>query len=956
MVGGRCHRTLCTILLASLLAGSFVISSAQPRARFQVSGQVLEKGTGEPAAMATVVVPELELWATADGQGHFTLTGLTAGRHVLRFVLLGYESKELALDIRGDVRGLKVELAVESLSLDEVVVTAREGGAITTASKIGKQTIEHVQPSSLTDVMQLLPGAMTANPSLTQVGALSIRDIGSNATNVAGTALIVDGAAFSNDANMQMLSTSTAMGAGEGNAAATAGGGVDARSISTDNIESVEVIRGIPSVVYGDLTSGAVVVKTKSGVTPWEVRLKADPQIKQVSLGKGLPLGDKAGVLNFDADYAHAYSDVRTPASAYNRVNFQAGWSGSFRKKFTLNAKLRGSWSNATNASDPDLLLDEIVQERDMGLRLNLNGRWTIDKPWLNSVEYLATGSISGQYSRNRTYQGSAGRTPVASAMYGGENEAAFTPAQYYSDVQVSGRPIDAQVKLTARQSGTYGAVRNRVLAGFEWKTQGNVGEGKVFDPLLPPSPGSASAFRERSFRDIPFLHSLTGYAEDNLRIPIGSTSLELQAGARIGAILASGIPTGSFFGVEPRINARYTIVKRPSGLRELAVRAGWGRSRKMPSMIYLYPEPAFKDMVSFYYNDFDATGRGLAVITTQRAETANFALRPQQSRNMEAAVEVDSDLASASVVVFNEKVTDGYSFVTEYVPMVYKRYGYTWKDGNPVQEVLPSGVDVQWRVGGVRADGRPLPSISDTTFMALSRPVNGVELEKWGVEFTFDLAKIPSMGTSVNVSGAWMHVASRSTAFTQRLYSGTSSGRSFPWVGIYGGSSTMSNGSEKDRVSANVRLVTHVPKLAMVVTLSAQLVFLESTRNICEFGGESLPYRQEGSDVWYVDPLYIMDRSGNITPFTGEMRADERYRNLILTSNTGTYYLRQNYPFYGMLNLRLSKEIGSFATVSFYANNFLNLKGRVRNSVTGYPSDRNTPLYFGAEVRISIR
>ena len=56
------------------------------------------------------------------------------------------------------------------------------------------------------------------------------------------------------------------------------------------------------------------------------------------------------------------------------------------------------------------------------------------------------------------------------------------------------------------------------------------------------------------------------------------------------------------------------------------------------------------------------------------------------------------------------------------------------------------------------------------------------------------------------------------------------------------------------------------------------------------------------------------------------------------------------------MLNLRLSKEIRRIATVSFYANNFLNLRGRVRNSVTHYPNDRNTPLYFGAEVKITFR
>ena len=944
------------ILLATLLAGSFTFAQEPGRARFQVAGQVLERGSGEPVVLASVVIQELGLWAVTDADGRFTLTGVPAGRQQLVFSLLGYETLTLPLEVKGNVSKLKVELAVSSLTLDAVVVTAKEGGEITSSSKISKQTLEHIQPSSLRDVMQLLPGSVTENPSLTQVGSLSIRDIGTNAANVAGTALIVDGASYSNDANLQMLSTGTGMGEGQGNVASTAGGGVDSRQISTDNIESVEVIRGIPSVVYGDLTSGAVVVKTKAGVTPWEVRLKADPQLKQISFGKGFPLGGKGGVFNFDADYAHAASDVRTPSSAYNRVNFQAGWSGQVKGRFTINAKLRGNWSNATNASDPDLALDELSQARDRGLRLGVNGRWTLNKPWITQLDYLLSGSITDQFSRSRVYQGSAGRTPTSTAMYDGENEAFFTPAQYYSDVQVFGRPIDAQAKLTAHQLGRYGAVTNKVLAGFEWKSQGNVGRGKVFDVTLPPSPGSATAFRERSYRDIPFLHALTGYVEDNLKLPLGGTQLELQAGARFNTILASGVSTGAFFGIEPRVNARYVLVKRNSGLRELVVRGGWGLTSKMPSMIYLYPEPAYKDMVSFYYNDFDANGTGLAVVTTQRAETDNPALRPQRSRNIEAGVEFDAGKLSGSVVGFHERMRDGYGFITEYTPMVYKRYGYTWKNGAPSQVVLPSGAQLDWCIGSVTMDGQPLPSISDTTFMALSRPANDIATDKWGVEFTLDVARIPAISTSINVSGAWMHIESQSTAYTQRLYAGTSNGRSYPWVGIYGGSSTTSTGTAKDRFSSNVRFITHIPQLAMVVTLTAQMVFFESSTNLCTFQGKDMAVYDPEAATWKVSPLYIMDRAGRTMPFTEEMAQDPQYRNLILTTNTDTYYVRQGYPFYGMLNLRLSKEIGKWATVSFYANNFLNLRGRVRNTVTHYPNDRNTPLYFGAEVKISIR
>ena len=943
------------ILLAFFLAGSFTLLPAQTPLRCKVAGVVTDRDSGEPVVMAAVVVRAMELWSVADAEGRFEIAGLPAGKHELEFSLLGYETLVRSVDLTGDLLNLKVELSLSSLSLEGVVVTAKEGGEITTASKITRQTLEHIQPSSLKDVMQLLPGSVTENPSLTQAGTLSIRDLGGNAAASAGVALIVDGASFSNDANLQMLSTSTAMGGGETNVASTAGTGVDTRQVSTDNIESVEVIRGIPSVVYGDLTSGAVVVRTKAGVTPWEVRIKADPQLKQLSFGKGVQLGGKAGVVNFDADFANAYSDVRTPASAYRRLNFQAGWSGSFNK-LTVNAKLRGNWSNATNASDPDLVLDELKQERDRGLRLNVSGRWALDKAWISQLEYLVAGSITDQFSRNRIYQGSAGRTPTASAMYDGENEAFFTPAQYYSDVRVYGRPVDAQVKLTARQTGRFGSVTNKLLVGVEWKSQGNVGEGKVFDLTMPPSPGSASAFRERSYRDIPFLHALTGYAEDNVRFPIGGTQFELQAGARFSGIFAAGVNTGSFTGVEPRLNGRYTLVKRVSGLRELVVRGGWGRSFKMPAMIYLYPEPAYKDMVSFYYNDFDANNYGMAVVTTQRIETVNPSLRPQQTRNAEVGLEFDAGTVSGSLVWFDEHLRDGYGFSTTYAPMVYKRYGYTWKDGSPSQEVLPSGVDLKWTVGSVTADGRPLPSITDTTFMAVSLPENNIASDKWGVEFTLDVARIPALGTSVNVSGAYLNVATRTTGTTQRLYAGTVDGRTYPYVGIYAGTATPANAAVRERLSTNVRFITHIPKLALVVTLTAQMVFIDASRNRYLTDEGDGAWFDEEAGTWCIAPLYYKDRAGRIFPFERAMASDPLMRNLILTTSTDTYYLRQNYPFYGMLNLRLTKEIGRTATVSFYANNFLNLRGRVRNSVTHYPNDRNTPLYFGAEVKISLR
>lgn len=948
-------------------AGSMAFA-ASPQ-KHSISGRISDSASGEPVYMAYVMAKEAGLWAVTDADGKFILKDIPAGQVTLEVSFLGYEDWQKKISLKGDIAGYSITLNALSLSLDEVVVTAKEGGEISSSSKISSQTLEHIQPSSLKDVMQLLPGSITANPSLTTTNQLSIRDIGSTASNVAGTALILDGASVSNDSNMQMLSSGTAMNSDSQNVASTAGGGVDARQVATDNIESVEVIRGIPSVVYGDLTSGAVVVKTKAGASPWSIRLKSDPQLKQIAVGKGFRLHEDHGIINFDTDFANAMGDVRTPSSAYRRFNFQTGWSNTFRKSFTINTKVQAHYSNASDRSDPDIVLDELSQSRDIGLRLNVNGRWMLNKPWITDIEYLLAGSAASQYSRQRKYQGSAGYTPSTFSMQDGESAGFFTQPQYYSDVVVEGVPVDAQAKLTAKLFGKYGRISNKVLAGGEWKIQGNKGPGKVFDATCPPSPGSASAFRERRFTDIPFLNRFTAYAEDDFSLPIGHTELEVRAGLRANAIVAEGISTGQFNCLEPRINVKYHLIKKNTGFRALSIRAGRGLSCKMPSMIYLYPEPAWKDLVSFSYNDFDLNNYGLAVITTRKAETVNPDLKLQKSLNTEIGVEFDQGKVSGSLVWYDEVMTGGYGFVTEFQPVEYKRYGYTWVAGTPSQTVLPSGAAPVYADGTVTAGGTALPFISDTTFIARTVPSNSVSNHKKGLEFTLEFPTIKAINTSISISGAWQQMELRNTGLTGRLYGGLQNGRSYPYVGIYAGSASASNASLRERFNTNIRFVTHIPRIAMVFTITSQMVFRESTTYFCEYDGLSLPYyynetgnRVSGQAVLgdtehtkYISPIYIMGRDGQIERFSQLMEQDPAYRNLILSTNTATYYLRQSYPFYSMFNLRLTKEMKG-ATISFYANNVLNMKGRVRNSVTGYPSDKNTPLYFGAEVKLTIK
>ena len=81
--------------------------------------------------------------------------------------------------------------------------------------------------------------------------------------------------------------------------------GIDLRTITTDNIESVEVITGVPSVEYGDLTGGAVIVNTKAGRQPLQIKFNTNPNVYMFSGTKGFGLGEKGGNVNVGLDYAY---------------------------------------------------------------------------------------------------------------------------------------------------------------------------------------------------------------------------------------------------------------------------------------------------------------------------------------------------------------------------------------------------------------------------------------------------------------------------------------------------------------------------------------------------------------------------------------------------------------------------------------------------------------------------
>lgn len=935
------------LIIVLLFATGLSTAFGQGRARFAVSGTVSDQVSGERIPYAVVLLPALNIWSITNEQGGFELKEVPQGEWMLEATCLGYQKFERKLTLNRDLRGVSLKLHTADLTLQDVVVTAEAGTNLNSSSKIGRTAIEHLQAASLTDVLQLLPGQITSNPDLSKPGALTIRETNtSNETNALGTSLVIDGARISNDANLQVGNTAK----NESFFSATGGGGVDSRKISADRIESVEVIRGVASAEYGDLTSGAVVMTTKAGVSPFEVSLKTDPRLKSVAAGKGVDLGANRGFLNVDADYTYAFKDIRSLTDSYNRISGQVGYSNRFgigTSRLSFNAKASGYLTLNTVKNDPDKTLNEYVKTRDNQLDLNIFGNWLFNKPWLTGLRYTLYGSYGYQRAEeNKEYQG-ANPTPVTYTKENGEQLALLLPIDYMQLRVVEGKPVYLQAKLSANVSHKRGALFNRLLAGGEWSTVGNNGRGKwgEYMPL---------GYRDRSFSDIPYIHNYSLFAEDKLNIKLPASAIELQAGVRFTNVITEAADYS--VAVDPRLNAKYTIIDKPraEGVRQLAVRGGWGVQHKMPTLLHLYPDPFYKDYLSFSYQNADFT-EGLAVMTTKVIEdTSNPDLKLPRSTNYELGTDFNLFGIKGSVVYFNEKLRNAFTFDSELTTLAYNIYDRTTS--------LP-----QYANGALTVGGQAVGSSQDTLFATYSRPGNNAKVDKWGIEYTLNLGKLQALNTSIIVDGAYMNIRRMNTG-EEALYKSTTINRANrKYAAVYESSASGSAGTKSERLNTNVRFVTNIPKIRMVVSLGVQCVWIDRGQWIASASGsERIIMRddngnrvegniyKDGTHYKYLYPTYLVDFAGNRIPFTEAMLSDVQAKDYEVKINP-TAFLGDDLKPYCMLNLRLTKEFGSLARFSFYANNFTNFNPKRYYRSTGVSLRVNTPIYCGAELAFTF-
>lgn len=924
-----------TLYLAVFLGGPMLLAAPTVR----ISGKVLEADGEVPVPGAIVRLDENYLWSVTDADGRFSLDNVQQGNYTLEVSCLGYVTESRQISVRRNLSGILFRLSQNTLALKEVVVTAEKSkDNINTTQTIGRTALDHLQMNSMGGITALLPGGKTLNPDLTSDNALSLRSGGLSVGNAAfSTAVEINGVRMGGNASFGEMS------------------GIGTRSLSVENIESIEVVTGVPSAEYGDLGSGLIKVNTQKGRTPLSIVASVNPRTYEVSVSKGFDLGK--GVMNVGVEWARATKKLTSPYTSYTRRGITLDYTRTFNKVLRLEAGLNGNLGGMNTVSDPDAYSEEFTRERDNILTPHVKLTWLLNRSWITNLTLEGSVYYHDRRSQFHAYHSSAAQMPAVHATEQGYWMAGILPLTYYSDQIVDSRELDFAASLKYHWLRHWGPVKNLIKAGVQWKADGNVGRGEYYeDPSL-----EADGYRPRPYSDYPYMHNLSGYLEDNVTIPIGKTTLDLMAGLRLETVFLQGSHYDDLTILSPRLNAKWTVSKK------LAFRGGWGVAGKLPSYHILFPQPEYRDMLSLGYSWAD--GSAYVYYTQPYSMVYNPHLRWQRNINSEVGIDATLLKTRISLVGFYNKTKDPYELGTMYEPFAYniidKPAGYAL--------ISEPDVIVDHQTGETYfqdADGLYVPGtvkVTDQTFAASRRQENGADVHRYGVELTVDFPEIKPIGTTLRLDAAWNHTEYTSNVTSYLYRNGWSHtilpNRSYQYVGVYKGGTNVYDGRRADNVDANLTAITHIPRARLVITIRLEAALLRrsqytSSRAFTVDAASNTPTGgniYDGNSYTAVYPQAYMDLNGVVRAWTDESAANPDLQRLILRSGNMYTFAPDGYDPYFSANLSVTKEIGKHVSLSFFANNFTNSRRFVTSYATGVSAIFTPNFYYGLTCRIKL-
>ena len=934
-----------------------------------IAGRVADEETQKPIEFASILMKENGLWAITGADGTFRIKNIPAGKVVLTIQCLGYATRQIALDINKDIPRLRINLKQENLKLDEVTVTAkRKDNESTTSYTIDRAALDQQQLLNVSDIATLLPGGKTVNATLMSDNRMALRSGSQEKGNASfGTAIEVDGMRLDN------------------NAAAGETAGASTRTISSSNIESIEVVTGIPSVEYGDLSNGVVKVNTRKGKSPFIVEGKLNQHTQQIALNKGFDLGGHDGVLNVSLEHARSFSNAASPHTAYQRNILSLHYMNIFLREttpLTLNVGVTGNLGGYNADADPDNELDDYSKSRDNNLRAHFELNWLLNKKWITNLSLRGSFSTADRYSEDYTHTNSA--TTLANLH--ATEEGYFMATDYDSNPDApiilgptgywhvkqyhDSKPVNTSLRLKADWTRRFSKVMNRLMLGAEYKDSRNNGRGTYYEDLR-----YAPSWREYRYDNLPALNNIALYAEEKVSISTSKLStLEITAGLRDDITIINGSEYGTVSSLSPRFNGRYTFWKnrRKRVVSDLVLHAGWGKSVKLPSFQVLYPSPSYYDIEVFRSPSTADNTTVSAWYTRPSKALYNPDLKWQYTNQTDIGIEMNIKGTRVSLSAFHHRTYNPYMATTEYTPFSYyytpvsALEGLTIPTDGRTYAINPTTGTVTVR----SADGSTaiVPNNERRFYQSNTRYVNASPLDRYGLEWMIDFKQFKALNTSLRFDGNYYYYKSEDETLFASMHNSntkmTGTGEPYQYIGWYRGTNgtssaqtSIANGAISKTLNLNTTITTHIPKIRLIMALRIESTLYSYRKSLSNFEGDVYPeYYTTWDDPNTMIPFaekFLWAKDNDATLYND-------LQNLVVHPNTAYVMNANRISAYYSANLSVTKEIGDHVSISFYANNFFNNMKTVHSSQTDldtslFSSSYIPSYYYGLSLRLKL-
>ena len=293
-------------IFIALLLGFSLVATAQNK----IIGTVSDK-ENKPLTNVIVSIPEIHKETISDAEGKYTLSNLPNGTFKIVFSSVGYATQTLSIAISEKEIIQNIVLEDNMIHMDEVIVS-------TAFNKLQSQNVMKVEHESLKSLQQkgaatlveglaTIPGVAQVSTG-TSIGKPVIRGLSGNRVLVYSQGVRLENQQFGEEHGL---------------------------GLNDSGVESVEVIKGPASLLYGsDALGGVLYFNPEKFANPKEFKADFSQRVFSNTLGSSTSLGLKTstenwkflarGSFNTHADYQIPDGD-RVTNTRYNESDFKTG-------------------------------------------------------------------------------------------------------------------------------------------------------------------------------------------------------------------------------------------------------------------------------------------------------------------------------------------------------------------------------------------------------------------------------------------------------------------------------------------------------------------------------------------------------------------------------------------------------------------------------------------------------